>query len=335
MRSVKSGVVVVGIVILMILLVGGCIFDNKPPAAPILAGPPDKKILEDANAIELSWNKVDDRSGVEYEVQMDNDNTFATPEKEVSKYKDCTIVVTSFKDGIYYWKVRAIDGAGNVGPWSETRGFWLYNQPPYAHTSGAKVRLSNNFDATDPTWGRLLEFLKQDKTDENSYRKNMYESSDFAQSLHNNAEARGIKAAIVRATFTGSEPHYLNAFNTTDKGLIYVDCTNTGHRRVEDKVAYIAKGKPYGVMFMDHLEAGDKPLNDYTYYEESERKWEVILEEMERGDWRKDTTWGGILAVMNPQFSQIMYVAKRAGELQIPTYWLGSLGVVNDAEIYW
>ena len=174
MGSMKLEIVVAAI--LMLLLMGGCIFDNKPPAAPVLADPTDKKILEDTITTELVWNEVDDPSGVEYEIQMDNDNTFATPEEEVSKHKDRTIVVTLAEDGIYYWRVRAIDGAGNVGPWSETRGFWLYKQPPYEHASGAKIHLENNFDATDPTWSQLVGFLEQDKTDERTYIKSISES---------------------------------------------------------------------------------------------------------------------------------------------------------------
>ncbi len=338
MRSMRLEIMVAAI--LMFLLMGGCIFDKEPPAAPILTDPPDKTIWDDINTIELAWDKVDDRSGVEYEVQIDNDNTFATPEKEVSKYKDCNIIVTSFKDGIYWWRVRAIDGAGNIGPWSEVRGFWIYSQPSYVRASGTRVHLDNNWDATDPTWAQLVEFLKQDKTDQSSYRANMYESSDFAQSIHNNAEALGVKASIVCVTFAGSKAQYLNAFNTKDKGLVYVDCTNIdcthGRQTTSDKVAYVAKGKPYGVLSLDYLYTGDKPLNYYPYYEELERKWEGLLKEVARGDWSKiplssDFIW----AILTPEFKVWTYMRIRGGELQLPPCWFESPGVVETVEIYW
>jgi hypothetical protein len=60
--------------------------------------------------------------------------------------------------------------------------------------------------------------------------------ADFAERLHNNAEMAGIRCAYVSIDITGySDPyrfgipsnggHACNAFQTTDRGLIYVDAT--------------------------------------------------------------------------------------------------------------
>jgi hypothetical protein len=50
--------------------------------------------------------------------------------------------------------------------------------------------------------------------------------ADFAETLHNNAEKAGWRAAYVGIDLAGSERgHALNAFQTTDQGLVYIDCT--------------------------------------------------------------------------------------------------------------
>ena len=71
-----------------------------------------------------------------------------------------------------------------------------------------------------------MSFLLQDKTDEVIYDFNTFVCVDFAEMVHNNAEAVGIKAAIVCIVFTDGGPgHALNAFETKDRGLVYIDCT--------------------------------------------------------------------------------------------------------------
>ena len=48
--------------------------------------------------------------------------------------------------------------------------------------------------------------------------------ADFAERLHNDAEMAGIRCAFVTVD-TSEGFHALNAFQTTDQGLIYVDDT--------------------------------------------------------------------------------------------------------------
>lgn len=111
-----------------------------------------------------------------------------------------------------------------------------YEQPPYSVASGRQVHLVNNRQATDPTWEELVAFLQDDDTDSLAYRRGIYHSTgepivpgfvcgDFAERLHNNAEAAGIRAAFVVFHLRDEEPHALNAFETVDYGLVYVDCT--------------------------------------------------------------------------------------------------------------
>jgi len=142
--------------------------------------------------------------------------------------------------------------------------------PRYVYENGAievggdgePIELINNPDATNPTYAELLAFIKRDRTDEYSYifgpPKIAYVCSDFAEDVHNNAEAAGIKAAWVGIDIDGkTEGHALNAFQTTDIGLVYIDCTGKGlwdelsGCRSWDRRAYVKVGESYGVADID------------------------------------------------------------------------------------
>lgn len=101
---------------------------------------------------------------------------------------------------------------------------------------GQHIELGNNPTAKNPTWNELKSFLLQDNTDKQSYIYPSFVCADFAEMLHNNAERQGIRAAYVLVGLSGyTDPynygissnsgHALNAFNTTDMGLVYIDDT--------------------------------------------------------------------------------------------------------------
>lgn len=98
---------------------------------------------------------------------------------------------------------------------------------PYGSGSARFLPLNNNNDAKDPTYQELLAFLREDRTDKNLYVPGEYECGNFAQELHNNAEAAGIRAAFVAVHYYNEIPHALNAFKTVDLGLVYIDVTGS------------------------------------------------------------------------------------------------------------
>ena len=128
--------------------------------------------------------------------------------------------------------------------------------------SGEPVELINNPDATNPTFAELVAFLERDHTYEYPYivgpPKNAFICSDFAETVHNNAEVAGIRAAWVGIDIEGiTEGHAINAFETTDLGLIYIDYTGKGlwdesrNRSSLDRRAYVEVGKPYSLTNMN------------------------------------------------------------------------------------
>jgi hypothetical protein len=115
-------------------------------------------------------------------------------------------------------------------------------KPPFIN-----VRLVEKSAAADPTWVQLQGFILADKTDANRYIPDKYVCGEFASDVHNNAEAAGIRCALV-AIKLDSSWHACDAFMTTDRGLVFVDCTgvqdNDGPPN-RDKTVSIALGKDY------------------------------------------------------------------------------------------
>ena len=141
---------------------------------------------------------------------------------------------------------------------------------------GEFIVLINNKNAENPSYAELLTFLKSDKTDEFPYQysfsiggfyygeaedkidleyilkiingKEQPASpkvcADFAERLHNNAEKAGIRCGYV---IIDNLNHALNVFETTDKGLVYIDDTGTylfGPSNC-DKVVNVKEGIEY------------------------------------------------------------------------------------------
>jgi hypothetical protein len=101
--------------------------------------------------------------------------------------------------------------------------------------------LVDNSTATNPTWSQLINFLSKDLTENHTYVANVYDCSQFSRDLHNHAEAAGIRVAEVQVGFTNNPVgHALNAFLTTDYGLVYVDCTEA-----PDKAARVKAGTTF------------------------------------------------------------------------------------------
>ena len=97
-----------------------------------------------------------------------------------------------------------------------------------------EVTLIDNPFAQNVNYARLMEFLEQDKVNENTYVRWEYDCRHFSSDLHNNAEKAGIRCAVV---LTPDKKHIFNAFKTTDKGILFVDVSTN-----LDSVAYQKDG---------------------------------------------------------------------------------------------
>ncbi|MEM2289220.1 MAG: PGF-pre-PGF domain-containing protein, partial [Candidatus Hadarchaeales archaeon] len=100
-----------------------CGHDTTPPSAPSLLQPEEGATVGVAPT--FSWATVPDPSGVTYELEVDNEPTFTDPlvYRKLGLTENFHICENSLDIGTYYWRVRAVDGAQNVGDWSENRCF--------------------------------------------------------------------------------------------------------------------------------------------------------------------------------------------------------------------
>ena len=72
------------------------------------------------------------------------------------------------------------------------------------YNSGYEIGLreiGEGFELHNPTYQEMKEFLAQDKTDSNEFIEDSYVCTDFSAAVNNNAEARGIRCAIVYMIF--------------------------------------------------------------------------------------------------------------------------------------
>ncbi len=73
----------------------------------------------------FSWAEVTDPSGVTYEFQIAEDVSFALPvlsKEDLEAASYALSPIEALDRGHYFWRVRAIDGAGNASPWSTAWG---------------------------------------------------------------------------------------------------------------------------------------------------------------------------------------------------------------------
>ena len=109
---------------------------------------------------------------------------------------------------------------------------WTFNGLTWTH--------NDNSQAVNPTWNQLTTFITQDKTDQHPYNINSFNCVNYATTVYNNAETLNIEAATVTMNLRNSAVgHAVNAFITSDYGLVYFDCTGN------DAIARVEAGKLY------------------------------------------------------------------------------------------
>jgi len=172
----------------------------------------------------------------------------------------------------------------------------IFRNPNYIYEDGAvlvggddrPVEIINNEASINVNYTELKDFISRDQTDKKNYVNSgeiRFICSDFAEMLHNNAEAYGIRAGYAGIDWEeGGLGHAINAFETVDMGLVFVDCTGksdfsqvSGEQEAVgswDKIAYVEIGNVYGVIAIDKAESPS-----YSFFTEYNRKWEIYQEQ--------------------------------------------------------
>jgi len=87
----------------------------------------------------------------------------------------------------------------------------------------ARLTTGYGYVLRDPSYQEMKDFLKQDETSEQEYLKNEYICVDFAANVKAKAAKEGIRCAYVVIEYLGITGHAIVAFNTTDRGLVYIE----------------------------------------------------------------------------------------------------------------
>jgi hypothetical protein len=74
----------------------------------------------------------------------------------------------------------------------------------------------------DPTYQEMKDFLAADTADSKEYSEDSHLCTDFTAEVNKNAESRGIRCGTVYIIYKETG-HSIIAFNTTDKGIIFIE----------------------------------------------------------------------------------------------------------------
>lgn len=75
----------------------------------------------------------------------------------------------------------------------------------------------------DPTYAEMVEFLTDDATSSQTYHIEEYNCTDFSADVKANAARLGLRCAYVNVYFPDGIGHAIVAFETTDKGAIFIE----------------------------------------------------------------------------------------------------------------
>ena len=95
--------------------------DTVAPDVPELVAPTSTASVTNKK-LKFEWTKIPDAQ--EYEIQIDLDPNFPVPYIELKKSTKYS-PPTTFSRGLYYWRVRAVDKAGNTSDWSTVGSYQI------------------------------------------------------------------------------------------------------------------------------------------------------------------------------------------------------------------
>jgi chaperonin cofactor prefoldin len=116
----------------------------------------------------------------------------------------------------------------------ESEGYQLGYDEGYLQ--GVEDLTESGYYLRDPTYDEANAFTNSDKTDENEYIPN-YVCYDFTADFNSNAFQMGYRCGFVYIEFSDSA-HAIVCFNTTDRGLIYIEPQS-------DEIVTLTIGQPY------------------------------------------------------------------------------------------
>lgn len=81
---------------------------------------------------------------------------------------------------------------------------------------------SQTVELKNQTFKEVRDFILKDPTNRNKFILNQYECRHFATQVNNNAQTAGLRCAFVLICYDRGQ-HAVVAFDTTDRGLVYIE----------------------------------------------------------------------------------------------------------------
>ncbi|MBM4463373.1 MAG: hypothetical protein FJ012_08565, partial [Chloroflexi bacterium] len=106
--------------------------DTTPPSKPSLVYPANGAKMSDTMPT-LDWSDVTDPSGVSYSLEVDSKASFSSPIVSKGGLTGSTYALAggeALSNRTYYWRVKAVDGAGNTAGWTEFFNFSIDTTAP-------------------------------------------------------------------------------------------------------------------------------------------------------------------------------------------------------------
>jgi len=122
-----------------------------------------------------------------------------------------------YSDGYISGKAEGYDEGYDQG---RTEGY------DEGYDQGIEAGFGHGYTLRDPTYEEAVAFIEEDKTSDNEYDDSdygVYVCSHFARDVCNNAEAEGLRCAIVHLVYPDMVGHAIVAFDTVDEGLVYFE----------------------------------------------------------------------------------------------------------------
>jgi len=199
----------------------------------------------------------------------------------------------------------------------------------------------------NPTWAELEKFLRLDDTDTIPYVENSFDCSGFAITLRDRAWRYGMRCAYVEIGFAAGEGHAINAFETTDKGLIYVDVTGA------DQIDYVEIGQQCGSIHLDAVKSEyiacdgspdrfwgsldytthSNPFS-YSYYVDYQERVQFYKESIEAHNEAVAAYNSGRGGWTYSQLTEWLENIEALEEDLVPPFY-EPMGIVGSVEIYW
>jgi len=102
------------------------------------------------------------------------------------------------------------------------------------------LRAGTKYNLHDPTYNEVASFISSDTTDETPFDSDTFDCENYVLEVNNNAEAQGIRCAMIVMYFDGTDTgHAIVGFNTVDRGMVYVE------PQTDDWVENFEIGKDY------------------------------------------------------------------------------------------